>query len=91
VLKVAIEELLKGLASKEKDLGFIELIDQDVMLNSAKIENGIATIDLSKDQSGGSCRVALIESQIINTAKQFSNVNNVIISVNGRTGDILQP
>ena len=40
---------------------------------------------------GGSCRVSAIRAQITETLKQFSTVKDVIISVNGRTEDILQP
>ena len=42
-------------------------------------------------QVGGSCRVSAIRAQIIQTIKQFSTVKDVIISINGRTEDILQP
>ena len=40
---------------------------------------------------GGSCRVAAIREQITRTLKQFPEVRDVVISVNGRTEDILQP
>lgn len=42
-------------------------------------------------QVGGSCRVAAISAQIRETLKQFPQVKEVIISINGRTEDILQP
>ncbi|MEK7151656.1 MAG: GerMN domain-containing protein [Patescibacteria group bacterium] len=94
ILRAALEELLSGPTSNERKLGFETSITKDVKLNSVKIvgnANDIAVIDLSKDQSGGSCRVGIITSQITNTAKQFDNVKQVIISVNGKTEDILQP
>lgn len=91
VLKAAIEELLKGPTSDEKKLGFETSLTNDVKLNSVKIVGDIATVDLSKDQSGGSCRIGIVSSQIANTAKQFSNVKKVIISVNGEAEGILQP
>ncbi len=40
---------------------------------------------------GGSCRVAAIRSQITKTLLQFPSFKKVIISINGRTEDILQP
>jgi len=40
---------------------------------------------------GGSCRVTAIRSQIEQTLKQFSTVQSVIISIDNRTEDILQP
>jgi len=42
-------------------------------------------------QMGGSCRVSAIRSQITQNLLQFPTIKNVIISVNGRTEDILQP
>ena len=42
-------------------------------------------------QVGGSCRVAAISSQIRQTLMQFPTVKSVIISIDGRTEDILQP
>ena len=91
VLKLALEELLKGPTSNEKKLGFETQITSEVRLNSVIIVGDTATVDLSKDQSGGSCRIGIVASQIANTAKQFSNVKNVTISVNGATEGILQP
>ncbi len=94
VLKTAIEQLLNGPAAKEKELGFVTLINPGVKINSLKLENGTAKIDFSQtlqEKVGGSCRVAAIRWQIINTAKQFPNVKDVLVSINGRTEDILQP
>ncbi len=94
VLKAAIEELLKGPTSAEAKLGFGTLINSGVTINSVNISGNTATIDLSPkldENMGGSCRVAAIRSQIINTAKQFTNIKNVIISINGESELILQP
>ncbi len=94
VLRAAIEELLKGPTPTEKELGFGTSINSGVTINSAKISGDTATIDFSKkieENAGGSCRVSAIRSQITNTAKQFPSIKNVVISVEGRTEDILQP
>jgi len=94
VLRAAMEELLKGPAQSEAELGFGTLINPGVTINSAKISGDTATIDFSgkiEENAGGSCRVSAIRSQITNTAKQFPNIKNVIISVEGRTEDALQP
>ncbi len=94
VLKVAIEELLKGPTLAEAKLGFGTSINPGVTINSVKISGNTATIDLSPkldENMGGSCRVSAIRSQITNTAKQFANIKNVIISINGETELILQP
>lgn len=94
LLKAATEELLKGPTAAETKLGFGTLINPGVTINSIKISGDTATIDFSKkieENAGGSCRVVAIRSQITNTAKQFPNIKNVVISVEGRTEDALQP
>ena len=58
------------------------------------IENGVAKVDFSEQlefQVGGSCRVAAIRAQITDTLKQFPTVDSVVISIDGRTEDVLQP
>lgn len=94
VLKAAVEELLKGPASAEAKLGFGTSINSGVAVNSIKISGGRVMIDFSKkieENVGGSCRVSAIRNQITNTAKQFQNIKSVIVSVDGRTQDALQP
>ncbi|MFA7295087.1 MAG: GerMN domain-containing protein [Candidatus Paceibacterota bacterium] len=92
--RAALEELLKGPTAEEKNEGYFSSINEGVKINSLVIENGVAKADFDEKleyQVGGSCRVLAIASQIRQTLKQFSSVNNVIISINGRTEDILQP
>lgn len=92
VLRTAIEELLRGPAKMESEFGFNTSINKGTKLNSVKIISNTTYIDLSGEiESGGSCRVTAIRSQITNTAKQFPNVKNTIISVDGRVEDALQP
>lgn len=94
VARAALDELLKGLTSKEQTAGFFTSINQGVKIQSLKIENNTAHVDFDEQleyQVGGSCRVSAISAQIMQTLKQFSTVKNVIISINGRTEDILQP
>jgi hypothetical protein len=94
VLKAALEELLKGPASAEAKLGFGSSINSGVAVNSIKISGNTATIDFTKkieENAAGSCRVSAIRNQITNTARQFSNIKNVIISLDGQTEAILQP
>ena len=92
--RAALEELLKGASEKEKIEGFFTSINPGVKIQSLVIENGTAKVDFDEQlefQVGGSCRVAAIRAQITQTLKQFPTVNDVIISINGRTEDILQP
>ncbi len=91
--RAALEELLKGPTETEKSQYFTS-INSGVKIQSLTIENGVAKADFDEQleyQVGGSCRVAAIRAQITQTLKQFSTVKNVVISINGRTEDILQP
>jgi hypothetical protein len=94
VAKATTEALLRGATQEEINQGFVSNINSGVRIQSLNIENGVAKIDFDEQmefQVGGSCRVASIRAQIIETLKQFPTVNSVIISINGRTEDILQP
>jgi len=94
VARAALEELLKGPTENEKEQGFLTNINPGVTIQSLTIEDGVARVDFDEQlefQVGGSCRVAAISAQIRETLKQFPTVESVIISINGRTEDILQP
>jgi len=92
--RAALEELLKGPTEEEKSDGFFTSINPGVKIQKLTIENGVAKVDFDEQlefQVGGSCRVAAIRAQITETLKQFPTVDKVIISIDGRTEDILQP
>ncbi len=64
-----------------------------VLLRDLTIINGVARADFSKEllaNAGGAARMLLIRQQIEQTLLQFSTVNKVIITVEGRT-DMLEP
>lgn len=89
-----LEKLLKGPNNEEKKEGYFTNINQGVEINSLDIENGIASVDFSsriEENIGGSCLVLAIRSQIEKTLEQFESVNKVIISVEGKTEEALQP
>ena len=92
--KTAIESLLRGATDQEINQGFVSSISPGVRIQSLNIENGVAEVDFNEQlefQVGGSCRVTAIRAQITETLKQFSTIDSVVISINGRTEDILQP
>jgi len=92
--KAALEELFKGPTDQEKKDGYFTNIPIGVKIQKLTIENGVAKVDLSKELEqgvGGSCRVDSIRAEITETLKQFSTVQSVIISIDGKTEDILQP
>lgn len=92
--RAVIEELLKGPSPSEAEQGFFTSLNSGVVLQSLSIVDGLARIDFNQEldrQIGGSCHVQAIWAQIAKTLLQFSTVNDVLISIDGRTEDILQP
>lgn len=90
----ALRELIAGPTSAERRSGYGTVINPGVVVQKLTIENGVARVDFNEEldrQVGGSCRVQAIRAQIEATLKQFPTVKEVIISINGRTQDILQP
>ncbi len=90
----AINELLKGPTESEESAKYFTSINEGVSLLSLKIENETAYADFDEQleyQVGGSCKVSAIRAEITETLKQFPTVKDVVISINGRTEDILQP
>jgi len=94
VARAALEELLKGPTDAEKNDGYYTSINTGVKIQKLTIENGVAKVNFDEQLEnavGGSCRVSAIRAQIVATLKQFSTIKDIIISINGRTADILQP
>ncbi len=92
--RASLLELLAGPTKAEKAQGFTTAINPGVPLKKLTIENSTAYADFSgklEENAAGSCRVIAIRAQITETLKQFPSVKNVVISVNGRVADILQP
>lgn len=93
IAKAALEQLLSGPTTTEAQKYYTS-INPGVTINKLTIGQGIATVDFSDELErnvGGSCKVTHIRSQITATLKQFPTVKQVIISISGRTDDILQP
>lgn len=92
--RAALLELLKGPTSAEIQAGYLTSLNPGVVLKDLRIENGVARADFSEELDrgiGGSCRVTSIRAQITETLKQFNSVRDVVITINGREDDILQP
>jgi len=94
IARAALESLLRGPILKEQTNGFFTSVNPGVKIQELVIKDDVASVDFDSQlefQVGGSCRVSAIRSQITETLKQFSTVKEVIISIDGRTEDILQP
>ena len=92
--RATLEQLLIGPTEVEEINAYVTSINSGVKINSLNIENGLAKVDFSSEIEqgvGGSCKVSAIRSQITETLKQFPSVREVVISVDGRTEDALQP
>ena len=92
--RAALEHLLAGPTSTEREEGYFSAIPAGVSIQRLTLDGGTAEVDLSEQLeagSGGACRAQAIRSQIENTLLHFPSVETVVISVNGRVDDILQP
>jgi len=86
-VRAAMNELLAGAQSLEARNGFYSNIDAGTGLKSVNIKDGQATVDLEINPAAsiaGSCRVLAIRAQIEETLKQFKEVKEMKILVNGR-------
>lgn len=90
---VAIKELLKGPTDLEKKEGFSTSINSGSKVQKITIIDGIAAVDFNKtfNEVAGSCKVQAIRSQVTETLKQFPEIKEVVISVEGETEGALQP
>jgi hypothetical protein len=92
--RAALLQLLAGPTMDEQAQGFYSSLNPGIDLKSLSIVDGVARADFDEQlefQVGGSCRIGAVRAQITATLKQFPTVDEVIISINGRTEDILQP
>ncbi len=92
--EATLRKLLDGPTEEEKEDGYFTSINEEVMVQSFKIEDGVIFVDFSKELEegvAGSARVMAIRSQIEETLKQFDTIEEVVISIDGETEDVLQP
>lgn len=93
--EAALLELLKGPTAQEQVSGSRTAIIPGTVLRSVKIEDGVATADFSSELAyglGGSCRVQALIAQIDQTLKQFEQVKEVRIFIEGEDAQLkLQP
>ncbi len=91
---VAMHELLKGPTEAEKSQGYISSLPTEVNDPEITIGKGvvIADFDMTLEKGmGGSCRTATVRSQLEHTLNAVYPDDQIILSVDGRTEDILQP
>lgn len=95
IYRAAIEALLGGPNAEELEAGYNTSLPQRVTLRSVAADaDGTVRADFDDrlDRGvGGSCRVIAIREQIERTLKQFPEVREVVISVEGEVDEALQP
>ncbi len=84
--------LLTLLDGPEMEENYTTAIEGGTTLNSLTVENGVARADFSEElDASGSATVTMIRDQIENTLLQFETIEEVVISIEGETEEILQP
>jgi hypothetical protein len=91
--RAALEALLAGPTDEERARGYSSSIRDGVTVRDLIVRDGVAAVDFSEamERTGGACLVTAIRAQVESTLTQFPAVRQVRISIEGRTGDILQP
>jgi len=90
----AINQLLDGPTQNESESGIFSMINPGTVVYDLTLEGEVATIDFNaKLQEGvaGSATVMAIRNQIEKTLLQFDYINEVVISIDGDSEEILQP
>ena len=94
-IAAVMQVLFLGLSDEEVAAGYINnLPENNVNLLESSVSDGVATVNFDEGLErgiAGSCRVMAIRAQITETLKQFENIDEVIIAVNGRVDEALQP
>ena len=93
-IRQALDLLLSNpLTYEETKKGYITSIPQEAKINSINLKDSTLYIDFNEylDKNiAGSCMVQAIRSQIENTVTPFG-VQNVILLINGKSEEVLQP
>jgi spore germination protein GerM len=90
----ALRALLQGPTPEEKARGLLTEIPPGTKLRKLTLQGGTARASFSAEldrEVAGSSRVTAIRRQIELTLRQFSEVDEVVIEVDGRVEDVLQP
>jgi hypothetical protein len=92
----ALNLLLNGPLKEEINQGYFTSLPENINVKLISLDNKTGKLTVDFDQSlmagvGGSCRVAAMKSQLINTLTQFNNVKQAIITINGQTEGVFEP
>ncbi|MCE5252613.1 MAG: GerMN domain-containing protein [Actinomycetia bacterium] len=87
----AMKALLEGPTEVEKQAGMVSNIPEGTTFLGLDIEDGIATVDLSKEYSsgGGSLSMMMRLAEVVFTLTQFPTVDGVNFKLDGEPIDVL--
>jgi hypothetical protein len=91
---IALKSLLDGPSALEKEQGYFSSLNPETQMPKIEMADGVVTLNFGPDLDqgiGGSCMVSAIRSQIVNTIKQFPEVKEVVIAIDGNSEEALQP
>jgi spore germination protein GerM len=86
----AMKALLEGPTSEEKEAGVVSNIPEGTTFLGLTIDDGIATVDLSKEyeSGGGSLSMAMRLAEVVFTLTQFSTVQGVNFMLDGEPVEV---
>ncbi len=87
----AMRALLQGPTSDEKQAGLVSNIPEGTTFLGLDIENGVATVDLSKEyeSGGGSLSMFMRLAEVVFTLTQFPSVEGVRFKLDGKPIEVL--
>jgi hypothetical protein len=95
VYRATVEQLLAGPTEAESAAGYSTSLPKGAVLRSVAADaKGTVIADFSAALGqgvAGSCLVGAIRAQITETLRQFPEVRDVVVAVDGRFEDVLQP
>jgi len=89
--ETALEKLFEGTTTNEEGQGLHTDISPEFTIKRLTISEGIATVELRDDLEllgYSACTANTIKTQITKTLEQFSNIDDVIITVNNKTNNL---
>ena len=94
VVRESLLALLAGPSGEELGQKYYTYLNPGIKLLGLRSENGILYVDFSSELEkdvAGSCDTIAIRAQITRTLEQFEGVDRVVILVEGKSEDVLQP
>ena len=87
----AMQALLQGPTSAEQEWGMVTSIPEGTTFLGLNIEDGVATVDLSKEYAsgGGTLSMLMRLAEVVFTLTQFPTVDGVDFKLDGKPIDVL--